>query len=222
MYRLGLMFFLVIMLSCFMACSCSNKCDEAKDGVAECDTSSFDYYWYQGERIFLKRKISKEFVLFYAENESDIARVARMTGNKDYKSTKFVLTHVTPLSKTNAEKKEQRWCILRNASAQIKQLEKESKIIYRGAFYEDGDDGIGLSHLFFVKLKTQEDRDVLYDMASKYGVEVMGYNMLMSQWYTLSCDLNSAGNSLQMANVFYESGLFESAEPDFIGAVKLV
>lgn len=39
-------------------------------------------------------------------------------------------------------------------------------------------------------------------------------NEFMPLWYTLSCDNESAGDALQMANEFYESGLFEFAEPD--------
>lgn len=32
----------------------------------------------------------------------------------------------------------------------------------------------------------------------------------------LSCDKNSNGNALEMANLFYESGYFDSAEPDLM------
>jgi len=38
----------------------------------------------------------------------------------------------------------------------------------------------------------------------------------MPLWYTLSCDRFSEGNALQMANLFYESDLFFSSQPDLM------
>lgn len=38
----------------------------------------------------------------------------------------------------------------------------------------------------------------------------------MESWFILSCDKNSDGNALEMANKFYESGMFEFSFPDFI------
>lgn len=33
------------------------------------DSNQFDYYWYQGEKIFLKQKATKQYVLFDAEKK---------------------------------------------------------------------------------------------------------------------------------------------------------
>lgn len=38
----------------------------------------------------------------------------------------------------------------------------------------------------------------------------------MPEWFVLSCDNESKGNALEMANSFYESGLFAAAEPDLM------
>lgn len=38
----------------------------------------------------------------------------------------------------------------------------------------------------------------------------------MPLWYTLSCTKKSKGNALDMANLFYETGFFESSEPDLM------
>ena len=42
----------------------------------------------------------------------------------------------------------------------------------------------------------------------------------MPLWYTLAVDVNSKGNSLEIANRLYESGMFDVAEPDFLIDVK--
>lgn len=52
-------------------------------------------------------------------------------------------------------------------------------------------------------------------------VSIVGNNSFMPLWYILSCNQHSVGNALQAANLFYESGLFAAAEPDFIGSVKM-
>jgi len=43
----------------------------------------------------------------------------------------------------------------------------------------------------------------------------------MPLWYTLSCSKNSAGNALEMANLFYESNLFSAIDIDFLVNFKL-
>jgi subtilisin family serine protease len=94
-------------------------------------------------------------------------------------------------------------------------------IIYQSDFYTDSSgESIGISHLFRVKLKTDSDKDKLYEMADKYKVEVLGYNEFLTTWYTLSCDIHSEDDALQMANLFYESGLFEASEPDIMTGFK--
>jgi len=42
----------------------------------------------------------------------------------------------------------------------------------------------------------------------------------MPLWYTLECSKHSDGNSLELANKFYETGHFEFAQPNFIGAAS--
>ena len=42
---------------------------------------------------------------------------------------------------------------------------------------------------------------------------VIGQNKYMSEWFTLGADKRSNGDALQMANYFYETGLFEHTEP---------
>ena len=122
-----------------------------------------------------------------------------------------------------AKAKNLKWCIIQNSNTYIRDLAMSSDIEYSAPFYETVDNGreFGISHLFYVKLKTKEDKDLLIDLASKLRVEILGNNEYMPLWYTLSCDVNSVGNSLQMANAFYESGLFEIAEPDFMFNVEL-
>ena len=58
-------------------------------------------------------------------------------------------------------------------------------------------------------------------LAADNGVEVIGYNEFMPLWYTLSCSSKSMGNALEMANRFYETGLFAAAEPSFVAEIVM-
>jgi hypothetical protein len=73
-----------------------------------------------------------------------------------------------------------------------------------------------VTHALYVKLKSEEDIAILENLAQENKVEILGYIELMPLWYTLSCTNQSAGNANDMANLFYETGLFEYAEPERI------
>ena len=69
-----------------------------------------------------------------------------------------------------------------------------------------------------VKLKPATTLKQLERLANKNSVEMMGAHKegYMKEWYYLACTNQSKGNSLIMANLLYESGLFEEAMPNFI------
>ena len=53
-------------------------------------------------------------------------------------------------------------------------------------------------------------------MAKEFGVTILKRNNYNPRSYTLSCTKHSLGNSLELANSFYESGHFETAQPNFL------
>lgn len=53
-------------------------------------------------------------------------------------------------------------------------------------------------------------------MASDNRITIIGNNEHMPLWYTLACTNEYSGNTLEMANRFYESGKFAAAEPNFL------
>ena len=48
---------------------------------------------------------------------------------------------------------------------------------------------------------------------SETNTELVTQNEFMPKWFELRATKNSNGDALKMANYFYETGLFESAEP---------
>ncbi|SMD45862.1 Por secretion system C-terminal sorting domain-containing protein [Aquiflexum balticum DSM 16537] len=81
---------------------------------------------------------------------------------------------------------------------------------------------VGISHLFTVKLRSPEDYNKLSSLAEDYGVKIVGKHTYRPLWYTLSCDLGSKGNALDLANIFFESGLFEYSQPDIMQEIEML
>lgn len=79
---------------------------------------------------------------------------------------------------------------------------------------------VGISHLFTVKLKSDKDFEKLDSIATKNKVKIVGSHTYRPLWHTLSCDVSSKGNALEMANAFFESGIFEHALPDIMEEFK--
>ena len=74
---------------------------------------------------------------------------------------------------------------------------------------------IAVTNYFFVKLKKDSDIKILKNFVSQHKLELVGQNKFMPLWYVVSVT-SSSRHSLDMSNVFYESGLFDQSHPDFI------
>lgn len=92
------------------------------------------------------------------------------------------------------------------------------RIVYRITSYISNEDStdVFITDKFYVKLKHPDDIQQLQQMAITYNVEIL-YNHTLARWYVLGCTANTEYTALQMANIFYESGMFEACEPEFIG-----
>lgn len=185
-----------------------NSDDELYDSDIDKDLPA-KYYWYRNEKITMIPVKSKSFILIDT-NLCDKDKLLKADfkpyelGNISSDKTKH-LQYATLNKRFNPE------------------LYKEDGIVYHSPFYIVGDatEAYGVSNLFYVKLKSRDDFGKLEELAKEYKVEILGDNKLLPLWFTLSCDKESAGDAIDMANTFYESGLFEHAEPDIMGAVIL-
>ena len=185
-----------------------NSDDELYDSDIDKDLPA-KYYWYRNEKITMIPVKSKSFILIDT-NLCDKDKLPKADfkpyelGNISSDKTKH-LQYATLNKRFNPE------------------LYKIDGIVYHSPFYIVGDatEAYGVSNLFYVKLKSRDDFGKLEELAKEYKVEILGDNKLLPLWFTLLCDKESAGDAIDMANAFYESGLFEYAEPDIMGAVIL-
>ena len=77
-------------------------------------------------------------------------------------------------------------------------------------------DEIGMSSYFYVRLKNAADYNLLDEVAVRKNVQIVEQIEYLPLWYTLRCVKETSGNTLDIANFFYETGLFASAVPDFL------
>lgn len=176
-----------------------------------------DYYWYKGQKVFLEIQPTKKYILFESVETDASMKQKLSTFASVIKSIgKTGLSRNVKLKSLSALK-ERSWAIVENKQAGMASIANSPNVLYEGNFYKaTGKDEAGISHLFYVKLRNVNDLPSLEKLASVNNVEILGNNKFMPLWYTLSCNKLSKGNSLKMSNSFYESNLFEAAEPDFM------
>ena len=66
---------------------------------------------------------------------------------------------------------------------------------------------------FFVKVLDENDRSDLNRLIAETETELVKQNEFNPRWFELRATKNAAGDALEMANRFHESGLFEYSEP---------
>ena len=75
---------------------------------------------------------------------------------------------------------------------------------------------IKITSMFTVMFKSGTTLKQLEKLAKKNSVYMIGIYNLNSNRYVLACTNSSKGNALEMANLLYESGLFENTSPNTI------
>jgi hypothetical protein len=173
------------------------------------------YYWYNGEKTVLELLPSKKFILLQSSEDS-IQLKAKFT-EEGITVIEFGKTELNALDNKLTDKEYDFWGMVEKESS-LPILTDNEEIAYEAPFFLISSSPVALSNRFYVKLKNEEDFDILKNLAEEKKIEIYGNDRYQTLWYVLSCDKNSEGNALQMANFFYESGLFEAAEPELLGA----
>ncbi|MDD3267672.1 MAG: S8 family serine peptidase, partial [Burkholderiales bacterium] len=171
------------------------------------------YYWYADKQKELSTISNRMFVL--VKNANDTMIVKRQIENNGYNVEPFkqITINIIPFRLSTIPTNY--WTIIEahNTTSNL----SDTNIDYSAPFFLTQDSTvIGLSHLFYVKLKNSDDVILLESIAKENNVSILGNNQYMPLWFTLSCSKESTGNALQMANLFYESKLFSASEPDIL------
>ena len=94
--------------------------------------------------------------------------------------------------------------------------EDAKSVIVTASFFNERNMVVFLTPYLNVKLKKEEDIDLLTSYAEKYSLVNDYFTHLMPLWYTLVLTPNSEKSSLEIANELHESGDFDSSQPDLV------
>jgi hypothetical protein len=180
----------------------------------ESETTLTDaYYWAGGEKVPLERIEGKFMVMFYSENEAQIMDELAKAGAK--------VSYVEPASQNHAA---QRGGAYTRATVECEFEKIESALaltFYWDHYYRQTDGHEAWTDgKFIVGLRSADEYSSLKKMAEENGVEIVRKNDRYETHY-IACTNDSKGNAVEMANLFYESGLFEWASPNLAGMVHV-
>jgi hypothetical protein len=214
----------------FIASGCGNQ-NEASESFE----ATADYYWF-GKEKFLFQKIDEKFyVEFYSTDENKIRKECKKKGIKlydvyeigDLASIHVIKGTERPGAKifTNLMGGRMEGDYKRCASVL-------SSTLYWSPFYlfRDGFE-IQVLSVFTVELKPETTLKQLEELAEKNAVEILGminkYDADLKEYlpdlaYRLACTNHSKGNALEMAHLFYESGLFEFTIPNILHPLSTI
>jgi len=183
-----------------------------------------DFYWYGDKKILLQKIEGKFYIEFYSKDEY---KIREECARKDIKL--YNVHAISDFAQWVVEGTEgpgakvftgimNGW--MEGANEQCAEVLSAS--LYWSPFYQYEDLRYGetkIASMFTVVLKPGTTLQQIEELAAKNGVEMIGKARAAyaSNWYRLACTIRSKGYSLEMANLFYEIGLFETAFPSLIG-----
>jgi subtilisin family serine protease len=197
-------------------------------GFTQNENTIEKYYYYKGKKFYIDVDYSRisivsegKISLNLIKNLISVSDVGIKNQNKSYTKQNIIETdkgnnmdHNVDIYTTEID-----FPFKINSDeylANIQNLQTEDAVVKASPTYKVKNKKLGVSNNFYVKLLKAEDIIFLTDMAKKYSLQILGYNQFMPLWYTLSCTKQTHYNAVELANIFYESMLFESSEPEFL------
>jgi len=182
-------------------------------------TQTLYYYYYKGEKQYLELSTERAFLSVKEEQMPDSIkkrniRTTTLRSDDPSQTRKETSRYYTEL-RFDEKLSEKQYL---NLLSEIKQQNKNAIV---SPYFKIGDENVGLSNFFYIKLKEIEDTDLLRQMAELLNCIIIEQYQYMPLWFILSTTEKSELNAMEAANAFYESGLVQSAEPDLMFKYEL-
>jgi hypothetical protein len=217
----------LILLSILSCCDIDNEFGNNYDG---CGYQGF--YYYDGSQQPIG-ELSSEYLLIGSDTTNrDDRLIEFINQNSNFENISLSdINHYSNYRYNLANVKFRRSKNCKQMTSIIEMLEEESLIDFvhftiktddcTNAIWEEiGERCVdSYSNLFIVKVLNSDDLSNLDSIANKTNTRILYQNEFMENWFTLEATKLSQGDALQMANYFYESGLFEETAPDIIKLV---
>ena len=163
-----------------------------------------DFYYYKGTKIPLILNEKKVCVSTYKDNKDVCERIlanVQVLATINYGF--YEVFDIIVIPKSDFEK-----------LTTLDFWEEDAKSVILTSCYltENNEDLISTPHLT-VRLKKEEDIDLLTSYAEKYKLKILGNDKYMPLFYDLTVTLESEKSPLECANELYETGKFASSQP---------
>lgn len=167
------------------------------------------YYYNVGEKVNLQCYFQRQFVLFQSSEDTVVAH--KLLAQAGIRNNSF---HPSSISSRSPKSSAYYWTVLNISGTETCPTLGE---YYKAPFYiTQHNDTVGVSDLLYVKLYDLADTFTLKNQAGMLDVNIVECDSYMPLWYTLSCSKKSVGNAVEIAKILYETGLFETVEPDIM------
>ena len=94
--------------------------------------------------------------------------------------------------------------------------EATKSVIITSSYFTENNDEVFVTPYLNVRLKKEEDTNLLTSYAEEYGLQIIRNMSLMPLWYILAITQNCEKNTLTCANELFESGYFAESVPDMV------
>jgi serine protease len=177
-------------------------------GTLILNAQSNHFYYYKGDKIFLT--LDKKKVSIITNSQFEKSSISSLNVS-DFQLENINLQKIADLEFIN-EPSDIEFYQKFNA------LKSNSNIDYVNLFFKRGDGipSIGISNVFYIKLKAQNDFSILQEQATLKNAQIVNQVPFMPLWYMLKLNPNSIKNSLTITTEFWETNLFEDIDPGFL------
>lgn len=189
-------------------CSCQGNIEDVQNSTqfqtTHEATNECNYYWYNGKKIELIVDSTKNFIVYNSEKPI----LKKIKGGEFQKG--ISTTRSGGQSKAS-------WAIVEKENCTRSTL-NNIDTSYKSPMYISKETGksIGISNLIHIKLKDSKDKKILEELESSLHISIYSQNEYLPLWYTVFCQDNSHGNSLELCNKLQESNEFAYVEPDIM------
>ena len=162
-----------------------------------------DYYYYQGNKIPLT--LNEKKVVVSIPKDRDKTCESIRTNVKVLTTIIDETFHIIVITRSDFEKLNT-----------LDFWEEGAKlVILTSCYFTENNEEICTTPYLDVRLKKEEDIDLLTTYAEKYGLRIVKQDSLMPLWYILAITQNSEKSPLEYANELYESGDFAASVPNW-------
>jgi len=161
-----------------------------------------DYYYYKGKKIPLMVNKDKVCVTIPKDGEKTSERILANTKVLNMIKDNTFETFIIPRLEFEKLAAKDSW------------KEGAKSVILSSSYFTENNKEVYTGPYLYIKLKKEEDKDLLASYAEKYRLNIVRHSSSMPLWYVLALTQDCDKNVLEYVNILWESGQFAASEPD--------